>query len=185
MTDSRVEAVAQAIKARTPSKRMAMCRIEAEDFLVMADALQAFVIADALRTFDQTRDESEVMPHTGTHGSPELDEDAAKLVTLGADPGPTFATAPAMGADPPWLKRLAKEIRDEHFGNLSTFCVETIIKKALAFANAQPPSEAEVEIGASELADIVCDCGEPLSLFARKSYAKGVLIAAARVRSGR
>jgi hypothetical protein len=26
---------------------------------------------------------------TGTHGSPELDEDAAKLAAMGADPGPT------------------------------------------------------------------------------------------------
>ena len=25
-----------------------------------------------------------------THGSPELDEDAAKLIALGADPGPAF-----------------------------------------------------------------------------------------------
>lgn len=26
----------------------------------------------------------------GTHGSPELDEDACKLEAMGADPGPTF-----------------------------------------------------------------------------------------------
>lgn len=26
-----------------------------------------------------------------THGSPEMDEDAVKLVAMGADPGPTFA----------------------------------------------------------------------------------------------
>lgn len=28
----------------------------------------------------------------GTHGSPELDEDAEKLLAMGADPGPTFLT---------------------------------------------------------------------------------------------
>jgi len=33
-------------------------------------------------------DEPELFPHT--HGSPELDEDAAKLEALGADPGPTL-----------------------------------------------------------------------------------------------
>lgn len=31
----------------------------------------------------------------GTHGSPELDDDARKLAALGQDPGPTFATDPA------------------------------------------------------------------------------------------
>ncbi len=30
-------------------------------------------------------------PLAGTHGSPELDEDARKLQALGADPGPTIS----------------------------------------------------------------------------------------------
>jgi hypothetical protein len=29
-------------------------------------------------------------PRDGSHGSAELDEDAAKLLALGADPGPTW-----------------------------------------------------------------------------------------------
>lgn len=32
---------------------------------------------------------------TGTHGTPELDEDARKLEAMGQDPGATFATDPA------------------------------------------------------------------------------------------
>ena len=31
-----------------------------------------------------------------THGSPELDEDAAKLIALGADPGPEFVVMPCI-----------------------------------------------------------------------------------------
>ena len=33
-----------------------------------------------------------------THGSPELDADAAKLLALGADPGPTLEDFPPEGA---------------------------------------------------------------------------------------
>jgi hypothetical protein len=38
------------------------------------------------------------MTRHSTHGSPELDADAAKLIALGADPGPTTDMLPADAA---------------------------------------------------------------------------------------
>jgi hypothetical protein len=47
---------------------------------------------------------SESASGEATHGSPELDEDAAKLAAMGADPGPTFADVQAQAESPAGMR---------------------------------------------------------------------------------
>lgn len=58
--------------------------------------------------------------------------------------GPNNATAPVMGADPPWLDQWALTVHKNRLATSSLEAIKHIAREAIAFANAQPPSDDAV-----------------------------------------
>ena len=117
-TDPRLEAVAKALQAKGYDKRTAK-----------AHASAGIIVYDALRAFDQAHRE-EVMPHRPNESS-----------TVRTD----NATAPVMGADPPWLSNcITAAHRAWRDSGASEEIINwyAIVRAVLATANAQSAAAA-------------------------------------------
>lgn len=178
--------------------RLEAVELEIEDCLRSADYPAAkwwanFIVKgyDALRAFDQAQCVCEMPEYCPKFGciksahklQPVFREEVMPHKSDGqsAVPGDN-AAAPVMGADPPWLDDAAKVASNCYFGfGPSGHCEgwPNVVRAVLAFANAQPPSEAEVQAAVKAWSD---NWGYTTTL--QETRIRAALIAAAKARSG-
>ena len=149
------------------------------------DALYKFNVA----TEEEAKRNLAAEPASGedTHGSPELDADAAKLVAMGADPGPTFAELFAPPPPPPQgeeeiAQALAKELFGLHYAARWPIIAAALRQRAAEATRAENEACAkEAEQQAHEFLSPEYAVGQPLSSFAER-FACSKIAAAIRGR---